>query len=158
MASRTPGSSRAPVGQASMQRVQEPQPGLMAAVGSSSRRGHERPQHDPGAVAGGDQHRVLAVEADPGARGSLAVDVLVRIDEDAVGRVERAPELVELLAERGVAVAAGIAREAPAVLRELWPRPLGLGRPVAERRGDDAAGSALEEAFGVARDLRPRLS
>ena len=83
--------------------------------GLELRRGHERPEHDPGAVAGGDQHRVLAVEADPGARGSLAVDVLVRIDQDAEGRVERAPELVELLAERGVAVAAGIAREAPAV-------------------------------------------
>ena len=36
VASRTPGSSSAPVGQASMQRVHEPQPGSTGAVGSSS--------------------------------------------------------------------------------------------------------------------------
>src|SRR5204863_2130040 len=41
--------------------------------------GDERAEHDPGAVAARDQHRVLAVEAYAGARRGLAVDVLVRV-------------------------------------------------------------------------------
>ena len=45
-----------------------------------------------------DQQRVLAVEADAGARGGLAVDVLVLVDEDAVVAAETPPERVELLA------------------------------------------------------------
>src|SRR4029077_9306042 len=44
----------------------------------------KRPEHDPGAVSAGDQHRVLAVEADTGPCRRLAVDVLVRVDEDTV--------------------------------------------------------------------------
>ena len=90
VASSTPGSSSAPVGHASMQRVHEPQPARIGGVGSSSAAGDERPEHDPGAVPLGDQHRVLAVEADAGASGGLAVDVLVRVDEHAVGGAERA--------------------------------------------------------------------
>src|SRR5207244_2674610 len=64
--------------------------GAGAAVGVERRRGvdlggsDKRPEHDPGAVTAGDQQRVLAVEADARARGRLAVDVLVRVDEDAV--------------------------------------------------------------------------
>ena len=94
-----------------------------------------------------DQHRVLAVEADAGASGGLAVDVLVRVDEHAVGRAERAAERVELLAQLGVAVVPGVARQ-PAVAGG----PLGLREPVAERRRDDAPG-AVEQPLGMARDL-----
>src|SRR6266571_1373343 len=46
--------------------------------------GDERAEHDPGAETAGDQERVLAVEADAGARRRLAVDVLVLVDEHAV--------------------------------------------------------------------------
>jgi epoxyqueuosine reductase len=49
-------------------------------------------EHYPGAVAARDQHRVLAVEPDAGASGGFAVDVLVRVDQDTVGRAERAAE------------------------------------------------------------------
>jgi hypothetical protein len=44
-----------------------------------------------------DEERVLAVEADPAPRRSLPVDVLVRVDEDAVVAAELPAELVELL-------------------------------------------------------------
>ena len=50
--------------------------------------GDERAEHDPGAVPARDQQRVLAVEADAAARRGLAVDVLVRVDEDAVRAAE----------------------------------------------------------------------
>ena len=101
-------------------------------------------------MAARDQHRVLAVEADAGASGGLAVDVLVRVDEDAVGRAELAAERVELLAQLGVAVVPGVARQ-PAVAR----RTLGLREVVAEGGGDDARG-AVEERLGMARDLGVR--
>ena len=65
--------------------------------------GDERAEHDPRAVAPRDQHRVLAVEADARARGRLAVDVLVLVDEHAVLAAEPPAELVELLAELRVA-------------------------------------------------------
>ena len=58
----------------------------------------QRAEHDPGAVALRDQHGVLAVEADPGASGGFAVDVLVLIDQHAVGAAEPLAELVELVA------------------------------------------------------------
>ena len=99
-----PGSSSAPVGHASMQRRARP------AVELERRRrldldvGDERPEHDPGAVPLGDQQRVLAVEPDSGPRGALPVDVLVRVDEHAVGAAEPAAELVELLAQLLVAI------------------------------------------------------
>ncbi len=86
------------------------------------RLGEERPEHDPRAVPARDQHRVLAVEPDPRPDGALAVDVLVRVDEHAVGAAERAAERVELLAQLRVAVVPGVARQPP------LPRP-GLRDP-----------------------------
>ena len=75
--------------------------------------GDERAEHDPRAVAARDQHRVLAVEADPAPRGRLAVDVLVRVDEDAVRPAEPlARAASSLLAELGVGVVPGVARRA----------------------------------------------
>ena len=148
MASSTPGSSSAPVGHASMQRVHEPQPARIGGRRLELRRGHERAEHDPRAVPLGDQHRVLAVEADARAGGGLAVDVLVRVDEHSERGAERAAERVELLAQLGVAVVPGVARQPPR-------GPTGRGRlraPVTERRRDDAAG-AVEQALGMARDL-----
>ena len=81
-----------------MQSVQEPQPASSGGVASSSAVGDERAEHHPGAVAARDQHRVLAVEADPGARGRLAVDVLVCVHEHAVLAAEPAAERVQALA------------------------------------------------------------
>ena len=103
VASTTPGSSSAPVGHASMQSVHEPQSSSSGGVARSRRR-DERPEHDPRAVPPRDQHRVLAVEADAGADGALAVDVLVRVDEHAVVAAEPAAELVQPLAQGRVAV------------------------------------------------------
>jgi hypothetical protein len=59
-----------------------------------------------------DEQRVLAVEADAAARGTFAVDVLVRIDEDPIAAPELASERVELLAELCVRVVPGVARQA----------------------------------------------
>ena len=75
--------------------------------------GDERAEHDPGAVAARDQHRVLAVEADSGPGGPLAVDVVVLVDEDAIVASEPAAERIELLAQLRVGVEPGVAREAP---------------------------------------------
>src|SRR5438128_1226259 len=69
-----------------------------AAVGAERLRrldlggGDERSQHDPRTVSARDQQRVLAVETDTRARRRLAVDVLVRVDEDAVVAAELTPE------------------------------------------------------------------
>ena len=103
VASSVPGSSSAPVGQASMQRRHSPQSSVERRRRLELDVGDERAEHDPGAVAARDQQRVLAVEADAAARGRLAVDVLVRVDEDAVRAAEPAAELVELLAQLRVA-------------------------------------------------------
>ena len=70
------------------------------AVASTSAVGDERSEHDPRAVPARDQHRVLAVEADAGARCGLAVDVLVRVHEHAVLAAEPAAELLEPLAQQ----------------------------------------------------------
>src|SRR5262249_10829294 len=101
-------------------------------------------------VATRDEERVLAVEADSAAGRGLAVDVLVRVDENAVRAAETLSELVELLPEDGVRAEPRVAREA-AVPRGA----LGLGQPVAERRRDDSA-RAREKRLGMARLLRPR--
>ena len=117
-----------------------------AATSARARVGDERAEHDPRAVPARDQQRVLAVEADARARGGLAVDVVVRVDEHAVGAAEPAAERVELLAELRV------------VSRHVYraggpPRPgLGPGRVVAERGGDDGAGAG-EQQLRVAGDL-----
>src|SRR5207302_8795340 len=66
----------------------------LAAVELERRRGlelevgDERAEHDPRAEAPRDEQRALAVEADSGARGRFAVDVLVCVDEHAVVPVE----------------------------------------------------------------------
>ena len=150
MASSVPGSSSAPVGQASMQSVHEPQSSANGWSRLELGVGDERAEHDPGAVPARDQHRVLAVEADSGARGRLAVDVVVRVDEHAVLAAEPPAERVELLPQRCVGVEPGVARQ-PSL-----PRPaLRLRRVVAERRGDDRS-RVREQCLGVARDLGPR--
>ena len=95
-----------------------------------------------------DQERVLAVEADAGARRSLAVDVLVRVDEDAVGTPEPPAEGVELLAQVGVGVPPGVARE-PSFAR------LGLvGLDVVAERGRHDCSGAGYEPLGVAGHFR----
>src|SRR5204863_5858270 len=66
---------------------------------------------------------------------------------DPVRRSELAPERVELLPQLGVPVTPGVTRQ-PAVPG----RALGLRRPVAERRGDDAP-RTFEQPLGVAREL-----
>ena len=119
-----------------------------AAFGNGRRRlelggGDERAEHDPGAVAARDQHRVLAVEPDAGASGGFAVDVLVRVDEDAVGRAELAAERVELLAQLGVAVVPGVARQ-PAVARQDARAPAGSSRARRRRRSRRRRGASRD--------------
>ncbi len=94
-----------------------------------------------------DQQRVLAVEADAGARGGLAVDVLVLVDEDAVVAAETPPERVELLAQLRVGVEPRVARQPP--LPRFDRRLLA---PVAERGRDDGAG-VRQERLGMAGDV-----
>ena len=97
-----------------------------------------------------DEQRVLAVEADAAARGRLAVDVLVRVDEDAVRAADAPAELVELLPQAGVRVEPRVARQAA-----VPGGALRLGQPVAERRRDDRA-RAGQQRLGMARLLGPR--
>src|SRR5439155_10560654 len=98
--------------------------------------GHERAQHDPGAKATRDQHRVLAVKADSGANGRLAIDMLVRVHEDAVLAAKAAAEFVEALPQRGVRIPPRVARQPP--VARWWRLAVG---PVAEGRGHDRAGT-----------------
>ena len=97
----------------------------------------------------GDEQRVLPVEADTRACRRLAVDVLIGVDEHAVGRLEQPPEHIELLPQLGVGVMPGIPRQSPMAGREL-----GLGRVVAECGRDDGAG-AFQQLLGMTRDLGP---
>ena len=107
----------------------------VAAVGEERRSrlelhiGDERAEDDPGTVAPGDQHRVLAVEADTAPGGCLAVDMLVRVDEHAVPAAEQLTKARQPVSELGIAVPPGVARE-PSLTR-LERR---LGRPVAQSR------------------------
>ena len=110
----------------------------------------ERPEHDPGAVPARDQERVLAVEADAAACSSLAVDVLVCVDEDPVRPAQPLPEHVELLPQLRVRVEPRVARQAA-----VPGRALRLGQPVAERRRHDGAGTG-QQRLGMARLLGPR--
>ena len=127
-----------------------------AAAGVEGRRrldhliGDERAEHDPRAVAPRDQERVLAVEADARARGCLTIDVVVFVDEHAVGAAEPAPERVELLAQLRVAVGPRVARRAAPARAGL----VRLGSVVAERRRDHGAGTG-KQRLGMARDLGP---
>ncbi len=127
-----------------------------AAARRDSRRGldldvrDERPEHDPGPVCARDEHRVLADEPDAGALGSRAVDMVVRVDENAVGAAEPPPERVEPLAEQRVVVAPRVARES-----SLDGAGLGAVRPVAERRRDHRP-RAVEQRLRMARDLGAR--
>ena len=96
-----------------------------------------------------DQERVLAVEADARASGCLTIDVVVLVDEHAVGAAEPAAERVELPAQLVVAVGPGVASE-PALPRSGLVR----GRVVAER-GRDHGARTRNESLRVARDLGP---
>ena len=96
-----------------------------------------------------DQERVLPVEADAGTRRALAVDVVVGVDEHAVLAPEPAPELVELLAQLGVAVGPGVAGQPPLPRPRLGRRPV-----VAERRRDHRPRSG-QQRLRMAGDLRP---
>ena len=96
-----------------------------------------------------DQERVLPVEADARARRPLAVDVVVGVDEHAVLAAEPAPELVELLAQLGVAVGPRVARQPPLPRPRLGRRPV-----VAERRRDHRPRSG-QQRLRMAGDLRP---
>ena len=97
----------------------------------------------------GDQKRVLAVEADARANGSLPVDVIVFVDEHAIRAAEPPAEGVQLLAQRVVAVGPRVAGK-PAL---TWSG-LVRGHVVAERRRDDGTG-ARHERLGVTGDLGP---
>src|ERR687891_2969625 len=96
--------------------------------------GHEGPQDDPGAEAARDQQRVLTVEADAGAGGALAIDVLVRVDQDAVLSSQSPSELSQLLPKLAVAIGPRVARKPPLVAPGRGPRG-----EVTERRRDDGA-------------------
>src|SRR5207249_6117933 len=104
----------------------------LAAVGLERRSrlelsvGDERPEHDPRAVPPRDEQRVLAVEADPAAGSCLTVDVLVCVDEDAIGATDACAELIELLPEDGVRVEPRVARQAA-----MSCGPFGFRQPVA---------------------------
>ena len=75
-----------------------------------------------------DQHRVLAVEADPASSSAFAVDVLVRVDENSVRPAEPPSELVEPFAQHGVGVVPRVARESPfAVLERRLLCPVAVG-------------------------------
>jgi NADPH:quinone reductase-like Zn-dependent oxidoreductase len=112
--------------------------------------GHERSEDDPRAVAARDQHRVLAVEAHARAGGRLPVDMLVLVHEHEVLAAEPPPEEVELLAELGVVVAPGVARQAALARARARRRAV-----VAESGRDDRAG-AWEQVLGMTGDVRPR--
>src|SRR5439155_12532011 len=111
---------------------------------------YQRPEHDPRAVAPGDEHRVLPVEADARPGGRLAVDVLVGVDEDAVLAAEPASQLVQALAEHGVAVVPGVTRQSPL---SLFDR--GLRRVVAVGRRHDSS-RTFEQCLRMTRDVRLR--
>ena len=130
-----------------MQSVHEPQSVSSGDVGSISHVRDERAEHDPGAEPAGDQHRVLAVEADAGARRALAVDVLVRVHEHAVGAAETRSELAELLAQLRVRVVPRVARQSPLA------RPRFLRRHVVAQRGRDHRPRFRQQPLGMARDL-----
>ena len=81
-----------------MQSVHAPQSSSSGGVGSTSTSVTSVPSTTQEPWRARDQHRVLAVEADSGPRRSLAVDVLVRVDEHAVGAAQPPAERLELLA------------------------------------------------------------
>ena len=91
VASSTPGSSSA----SGRARVDAERAAAAARVERRGRLeldvGDERAEHDPRAVRARDQHRVLADEADARALGAGPVDVLVRVDEHAIGAAEPRP-------------------------------------------------------------------
>jgi len=100
-------------------------------------------------VAPGDQHRILAVEPDPGADRGLAVDVVVLVDEHAVFAAQAPPEGVELLPQVGIAVEPRIAGKStlPGLDRLLL-------RVVAEPGRDDRL-RIRHQRLGMAGDLGP---
>ena len=112
--------------------------------------GDDRAEHDPGSVPARDQHRVLPVEADTASHCGLAVDVLVRVDEHPIRAAELRPELLQLAAELCIRVVPGVPRQAP-----LSVGPVGLGRVVTKRRGDDGAGAG-KQRLRMTRALRLR--
>ncbi len=133
-----------------MQRRQSPQSASKAGVAVELDGRDQGPQDDPRAVLPRDQHRVLAVEPDAAPGGSLAVDVLVRIDEHAVVAAKPAAEHVEPLAQRRVPIGPGVARKSSLPRLERC-----LRLPVAERGGDDGA-RVCEQRLGVTGALRLR--
>ena len=115
--------------------------------------GHERAERDERAVARHDRHRVPAGERQPGADRRLAIDVVVRVDEDgrtgAVLGAEPCSERLEARAERRVRIVPGIPRHpADEALRALARRA-----PQGQRRCDHRA-RAPHEPLGVARARR----
>ena len=99
----------------------------------------------------GDQHRVLAVEAQSRAPRSLTVDMLVGVDEDAVAPAECLPEGVQPLPQERVVVAPRVSRQAP-----LSHTRLGAFDPVTQRGRDDGLRRAVKEQLRMTGDLRPR--
>ena len=101
-------------------------------------------------MAPGDDHRVLAVEADarPGRR--LAVDVLVLVDEHAIRRRRGARRELELLAQLGVGVPPGVARQAALARR---PDP---ARAPSSRAPPRRPSRRREQELRMAGDLRLR--
>ncbi len=104
-----------------MQSRQRPQSRSSGGVASISTSVTSVPEHDPRAVLAGDQHRVLAVEADSGPPRSLAIDVLVLVHEDAVVTPEPLPELLEPAPQDRVVVAPGVPRQTALAGTRLGP-------------------------------------
>ena len=94
----------------------------------------------------------LPMKPTPDALRAGTVDVVVRVDEHAVGAAEPAAERVQALPQERVVVAPRVPRQPP-----LPGRRLGPARVVAERRRDHGP-RAFEQRLGVARDLRPAPS
>ena len=101
-------------------------------------------------MAPGDQHRVLADEADPRALGASAVDVLVRVDEHAVVAAEPPSEGIQAPLQVGVVVAPCVPRQSSLPRARLRP-----GDVVAERGRDDGA-STFDQRLWMAGDLGSR--
>ena len=155
-ASSTPGSISAPVGQASRQRVQLPQPGgTSSSAGLEREIGDDRAERDERAVAGHDRHGVLRREGESRADRGLAVDMVVRVDEHAsrVRRARREPrgERLEPQAQGAYGIVPGVARHAA----HEAGGPFGRRSPERHRDGDDRARSA-HEPLGMARARRVR--
>ena len=133
-ASSTYGSTKAPVGQASRQRVQLPQRSGKGRIGLELRRGQHHADEEEGAEVRVEQHRVLPDPAQAGPRGEIPLEERTGVHVGARRRPRR--QLDERVGQRpepglhdGVVVLApGVARHpGRAFLRRSLEIPQGAG-------------------------------